>query len=221
LTALQIVSAEPALSVARQTLAEAIGDVRAAQDVLDQAARPVAALEAALEAARQAEAELARLRDERELATGDWLAGGQQGERPVPSTDELRAEDLVKRARADAGAADRVLAAAQQRYQTAASTVNAAGARRDQLVAVCAAEAAGDVVRAELVPAIAAVLKIEARLEGLRSALFSIGTSSAGNAAETIGNLLRAAKSDAALARDDRVGKALLNALGADPSATF
>jgi hypothetical protein len=60
LTALHIVQPEPEppLSVARSTLAEAITDVRAAQDALEIAHRPVAALEAAVEAAREAEAEL-------------------------------------------------------------------------------------------------------------------------------------------------------------------
>jgi hypothetical protein len=68
---------------------------------------PADLLQQVVTAADQAEAELARLQADRQRQTGEWLATGQQGERPMVGHDEVQAERVANTARADADAARR------------------------------------------------------------------------------------------------------------------
>ena len=91
-------------------------------------------------------------------------------------------------------------------------------------VAVAEAERA---ICEEYLPAITATLKIEARLGGLKKALFEMANRArnpvpaASTAAGRIGELLAAAKREPAVPCNEAPGRAFLERLGTDPSAVL
>jgi hypothetical protein len=213
------------LSPGREALAVANAAVKAAQQAFDEADKPVAALQAVVARAQQAEATLAELQAERQRRVGDWLVSGAFGERPAISHIELKAEKAVKTARSDADAAEKALPAVLGPRNAALAALNAAVAQRAHALVCAALDAAREVVEAELVPAIEGVLLVERRLLGLRHALFlaanraSGAIPAAGGAVGAIVDMIRAAKNEVGIQQDNAGGEAFLNALGADPQA--
>jgi hypothetical protein len=218
--------AEPLLSPARGALRQANAELRRRQEAFEDANRACQSLEAVITGARAADDELARLQGERQRRHGEWLAGGQQGQRPAPSRDEIRAEEAVRIARDDAGAAELGLPRLLARRHAALSALNAARQQRDVVHVAAAVEAAAELVEREYRPALLGPLKIEARLRSLQDQLFILGNAPPGlnaalAAAAQVGELIKEAKAQTGVHRDDATGAAFLNEIGRDPAATL
>jgi hypothetical protein len=215
----------PPLSPAREALADAIAAVTAAQQAFDEADRPVRALQAVITSAAEAEVELARLQAERQERLGVWLAGGSVGERPAQSKDEMKAEHDAKRARADAAAAELALPAILAPRQAALAELNRASTQRDAALCEAAVDAARQAIEDRLKPAILEMLRCELPIEALRHAVFAAGQratapiSTAPGAAGRIVEIVRAAKREIGVERDNAAGERFLDRLLSDPAA--
>jgi hypothetical protein len=221
-------AAEPELaplSPGREALRVALAEVRAAQQTFAEADRPVQALNGVAARAVEAETALAALQAERQQRVGDWLIGGALGERPAASHDEVKAERAAKTARTDADAAEKALPAVLAPRNAVLASLTAAAFQRDAGLVAATLDAAREVVEAELKPKIEAMLRVEARLLGLRHALFmranaaSGAIPAAGGAAGDVLDMIRAAKAEVGVERADKAGEEFLNRLGADPTA--
>jgi hypothetical protein len=208
------------LAPAREALRVAIARVGTAQANLEAFERPVRALEEVIHAADRAEAELAEALVERERAIGAWLAAGQQGPRPALAEDEQALAARAREAREDAEAAKRALPGSIALRSQAAAALAQASERHREMIAEAAIQAARELVDDQLVPAVEGVLRIEARLAGLRLILTTDSTlPNGGSCAARVGDLIRAGKGRPAVARDDAGGRRFLDQLGHDPAA--
>jgi hypothetical protein len=212
------------LSPGRDALRVALAAVRVAQGHFDEVDRPVQALNKIIAAAGAAERELAEHQAERQQRLGAWLVDGG-GERPGVSHTEVRAEREAKTARTDAAAAEKALPPLLAPRMAALAALNMASAQRDAALCSAAVDAAGEVVEAELKPAIEAVLRVEVRIQALRHALWMAGNRASGSipvapgAAGRIVEMIVAAKREVGVERDNAAGEEFLNRLCADPTA--
>jgi hypothetical protein len=221
LTALPSI-AEPLLAPARLALQVAIRRLKAAQAAFAAADQPVQRLNAVVARAQQAETALAEVRAKsgQQKLIADWIETGCVGERPVADHAEQAAKAAAANLQIEAAAAAERLPAAIERRRDPAAAMAAASGHHREMIAEAAVQAAREVVDGELVPAIEAVLWIEARLEGLRNALVSDTTlPNRGSCAGRIQNLIADGKREPSARRDDEAGRDFLNRLGADPAA--
>jgi len=214
------------LSPARDALRQAITAVRAARLDFETSAEPHRRLEAIRAEAARLDEQLAGHAAEHDRRLGAWLAR-PEGERPSPAAVTVglrqRRNEIAENWRAAQTALPEI-----ERLMSAASARMVEAARRlDQAVVIAAVDIAHQTIEAELVPALRAVLAVEARLQGLRPSLFAIANRSqspvpaASGAAGRIAELIRAAKNEVTAPRDDEAGRQLLAALLRDPAATW
>jgi hypothetical protein len=137
----------------------------------------------------------------------------------------VQAERVAKTARADADAAEKTPPAVLAPRNAALAMVTAAAAQRDACLIAAALDAVREVLEAELKPKIEEMLRVEARLLGLRHALFMRANAASGAipaaggaVGETI-DMSRAAQSEVGVEQANAAGEEFLNALGADPTA--
>jgi hypothetical protein len=215
----------PPLSPGREALRVALAEVRAAEERFGELDQPVRALQAVIAEADQAEVVAAGHQAEHQQRVGAWLAGGAIGERPAPTHEQVRAERAAKVARGNADAAEKMLPEFLAPRNAALAVVNATAVERDACLVAAAVDAAAEVVESELKPKIEAMLQIEARLLGLRHALFlranaaSGAIPAAGGAGGAIIDLIRAAQAAVGVEQANAAGAAFLNALAGDPTA--
>jgi hypothetical protein len=216
---------KPPLSPARQALRQAIADLHAAQDEAERVRKPADRLQQLIGAADRAERDLAELREADTAALGQWLAGGVEGARPEPSQKTLDCEHRVAELARDGSAARSMLPPLAAEAAASAQAVAEAARRRDEALVYAAGAAAEEVIAAELVPALEAVLKAEARLRGLGAALLeachrsAAPIAAAGGISGQISEAIGKARAEVAVARDDDGGRRFLNKLAGDPEA--
>jgi hypothetical protein len=210
------------LSEPRAALARAIRDLDAANAALADARRPLRELEALAAAAAAKSALAASLLAEHEQAVGSWLLA-PEGARPARTIESSAAECGAANLAGDLKAAERASGLRRDAYRFAADGVARARDRRDEAMTAAAVDAARTTIEAELKPAIAKVLKIEARLRGVMTALIELGNRqqapvrSGPGVAGVIADLIKSAKADVAVARDDDGGRHFLDRLAGDP----
>ncbi len=139
----------------------------------------------------------------------------------------MAAEREVAQLTRDAHAARLALGEAEAVVAQAAVIMSAAARTRTSAMIGAAIEEAERVIREEHTPALTATLKIEARLAGLKNALFEMSNRArepvpaASTAAGRIGELLAVAKREPAVRCDEAAGRAFLDRLATDPSAVL
>jgi hypothetical protein len=225
---LQVIADQP-LSPARQALFNAISTLRSAQAEVERASGPTDHLRSLIAEAEQAERHLAERRGPEVIALAAWLeAGGvDEDERPLPSCETLSAEREVAHLSRDAEAARIALREAEAVVARTVVVMSAAARTHATAVIDAAVEEAQRLIREEYIPALIATLRIEARLAGLKNALFEMANRArdpvpaASTAAGRIGELLAAAKKKPAVPCNEAAGRALLERLATEPSAVL
>ncbi len=221
-----LVTEEP-LSPARLALFNAISTLRSAQAEVERASGPTDHLRSLIAEAEQAERHLAERREPEVTALAAWLQAGCEGERPQPGAETLAAEREVAHLRRDAEAARIALQEAEAVVARTVVVMSAAAQTRATAMTDAAVEEAQRVIREEYLPAITATLEIEARLGGLKNALFEMANRArepvpaASTAAGRIGELLVTAKKKPAVQCNEAAGRGFLERLGTDPSAVL
>jgi hypothetical protein len=216
---------KPPQSPAREALAGAIRSLAAASAELERASRPAERLQNLIAAHDRAVRALAEAREADTAELGAWLAEGRDGGRPGLSDATREAERAVRELEVDAAAARLALPATATVHAQAHAQLVTAQHHRDECLAVAALAAAREVVDTELKAALEDVLKIEVRLRGLQLALGEAGNRvvepirNAGGCAAQISDLIGKAREEAAIMRDDAVGRDFLNRLAGDPEA--
>jgi hypothetical protein len=220
------VVADQTLSPARQALFNAISTLQLARGEVERASGPTNRLRSIIAAAEQTERRLAERRVPEVTALAAWLRSGE-GERPRPGAETLAAEREVAKLNRDADAARIALGEAEAVVAGTVAVMAATAQTRTTAMVDVAIDEAERVIRHEFLPAVTAMLKVEARLAGLRNALFEMSNRSqapvlaASTAAARIGELLAAAKREPAVPCDEAAGRAFLERLGTDPSAVL
>jgi hypothetical protein len=214
--ALALVESEPSqLSPARQALAEAIAAFEKALTLVEERQRPVARGAALAEAADRAEAEYARLRDDRELLTGEALLAG--GERPEPSGAELSVKRAAEAARGDAAAAARALPPLVEARNAAIAALQQASGDREMGIGAVLADEVAAALLGELAEAISRSLQVEVRL---RAICTTLREHAMGGLAERIEDAVRRVKDEAGVQHRPEWARQYWAGLAADAAHT-
>jgi hypothetical protein len=213
--------ADPPLSPARRELARAIEWLADARRAVEAAAAPERRLAGIVANLETVEAELAALRAEDDRRLAAWLVSGQ-GDRPQPSEATLDCERRLIEARRDGDAARQALAGAQAAVQGAAERNRDAITRRDAAIIAVAVETARGFADSRFREALNTAIAMQSKLEAVRLTLLAIdGQPKAGQAAATIGEIIKEARSGAVAECDHQAAKRLLTALERDPAAVL
>jgi hypothetical protein len=221
------VIADQTLSPTRQSLLNAINMLRSAQTEVEQASAPTHHLLSIIAEAKQAERYLAEVRRPEVATLAAWLQAGGAGERPQPSAETFAAEREAARLSHDAEAARIALREAETVVARMVAVVAAATQTRATAIVEVVVEEAMRVIHEEYLPTITAMLKIEARLAGLKNALFEMANRArepvlaASTAAARIGEMLATAKKKPAVPCNEAAGRAFLERLATEPGAVL
>jgi len=216
------VDVTPALSPARQALADAIAAVAAANAEVERATAPLRRLEGLLSEQGQLEARLAGYREEHDRAVGAWRAGGCAGERPRPDPRSLGVEQRLDEIGRDVPGVRSVHAEHQEAQRAAQAKLVAAVAHRQRCIYACLRDAARPAFAA-LRAAIARAVTVEATtLAGLVAVLqqrVAQGDTEPGGELEWLINEIKAVRGSIAVPRDEDRARRLLDRLATDPTA--
>jgi hypothetical protein len=190
--------AEAPLSGPREELKRALAAVREATAAFEAADEPVRQLQGVIGDADRLATELAALQAERQQRIGQWLADGQEGERPPATEEEARAEEAARRARSDAEAAGLALLPLLAQRNLFLSRVNAVAADRD--AAWCRRRAAP---RPAQIGTISAPIAINRRDPRIRAQVPRVAHGTANPYRVDVGNLSLSAS---ALGRSETAG---------------
>jgi hypothetical protein len=223
--AASIARPRPLLSPAQQVLAGSIAAHRAALAEMEQAQLPLARLNRITAELAAVEKQIAVIDAEHRLSVGHWIAAGgcDEEQRPLPPAHRLGLAQRRDALLSDVAAVGAVQPDLHAQYQRAAQEAAAAMHRRDEALVTAAADAARDMIERELLPAIENVLRVEARLQGLRQALTEAGNrphNALPRGAETAGSileLLNNARMRPSIPRADEHGRKFLEALKQNP----
>jgi hypothetical protein len=148
-----------------------------------------------------------------QAARGEWIAGGRIGRDPGDAADTHALNNKIGGMQDELAAAKATLPAKEQVHRDAVSRLQAAQAERASAVAEVAAEICADLA-SELTRHLNTALSVEARIRSVLEALTGTGP-----AAERIATIIRKAREEAGVPRDDESGRRLLDALCNDPGA--
>jgi hypothetical protein len=218
------VRAEPELSAARASLANASRALRDEMEHLEVVAAPAHRLGALSVELSTMDGEIAQLRNVYGQTLGTWIASGQHGERPQPPMRlgllEARRPALAR----DVDAAEQMRPSAEAAHQRAAARVREAKQARDDAIAAVAIEAAADLAGSVWLEALNTTLKFESQLRGLAGLLTVAGNQgqqTAGNAAAHINNVIVETRRAASVPHDVASGRRLLDALTTNARASL
>jgi hypothetical protein len=215
LTLVAVAEQPSPLSPAREALRCAIAAFEKARTLVEERQRPVARGAALAEAADRAEAEYARLRDDRELLTGEALLAG--GERPAPSNAEQSAKRVAEAARADAAAAARALPPMVEARNEAITALQRASGDREMGIGAVLADEVAAALLGELAEAISRSLQVEVRLRAICSTLRE---HTMGGLAERVEAGIRRVKAEAGVQHRPEWARQYWAGLAADPAYT-
>ena len=167
------------------------------------------------------QARLLELMSRDQAARGEWIAGGRIGRDPGDAADTRALNNKILAMGDEVAAAKATLPAKEQVHRDAVSRLVAAQAERGAAIAVVAVELCAELA-SELTTLLNTALTVEATIRSVLDAISesaSRGEPGMGGAAERVTSIIRRAREEAGVPRDDKSGRRLLDALCNDPGA--
>jgi len=159
------------------------------------------------------QAQLNELYQRDQAARGEWIAGGRLGRDPGNAADTRALNDCIVAMQDELVAAQATLPGKESAHRETVARLQAAETERAAAIAEVAVEICGELAR-DLTVAVNSALGIEATIRSVMAALeHHPGT------VERIASIIRGARQDAGVPRDNDSGRRLLAALATDPGA--
>ena len=213
-------AAPDSLTPARHRLRQTIAAVDRTRRDTEAAAEQLHRLTDVVSAHDQLHAQLHELMSRDQAARGEWIAGGRIGRDPGDAADTRALNNKILGMQDELAAAKATLPAKEKIHRDAVSRLQATQAERGAAIAEVAVELCADLA-SELTGHLNTALTVEAEIRSVLAAI-SERTSRGegmGTTAERIAAIIRKARGEAGVPRDDESGRRLLDSLCNDPGA--